>query len=475
MTFYSASFWGGLAILVAIHWRLPPAWRPLFLLLASLLFYGFADWHFLPLISLAFAIDWALIPRIYAARSATGASSHRTAWLLLALHVALQVGILVAFKYAGFFLDCLSGLLGRGQSDSLRLILPLGISFYTFRSITYSVDVYRGRMRPALNPVDGFLYLSFFPTVQAGPIDRARDFLPQLRVFGTWTRAGVLDGLDLIAWGLFKKLYVADNLARLVDPAYCTVDLTADAAWVAYFGYAFQLYCDFSGYTDIARGVASLLGIRVSENFRYPYLAFSPSDFWTRWHISLSSWLRDYLFAPLGGALRSRARAYFNLMVTMLVAGLWHGASWMFVLWGGYWGMLMVMHRIFQPSLRRFRSRLRSILPHRPRRVLEIALVFHLTCAGWLLLRSPDLGTLRSMIERLGQGRPSLLPTVADQLAPYVIPLFLVEGLLLATRAPSLRHLARVPLWGLCAVYAVIFYLMALHGAQAQSFIYAQF
>ncbi len=279
----------------------------------------------------------------------------------------------------------------------LEIVVPLGLSYYSLKAIALLVDTYRGHVRPDPSLAEHALYLLFFPSLTAGPIDRPQPFLAQLPPAArpTW-RDALPRGADLLFAGLLKKVVIANGLAPAVERAFAGDFATTGAAALAALTYAFYIYADFSGYTDIARGVAACLGFDLALNFRRPYAARSTSEFWQRWHISLSTWLRDYVFLPLGGAFRSRGRAYANLLLTMLVAGLWHGASWMFVLWGLYIGVLLVGHRALQPTLKRLRRRLH--LRGRLRHVVETGLTFTLISAGWILFRGTSLGQVASAL-----------------------------------------------------------------------------
>ena len=361
--------------------------RKLVLLGASYLFYAAWDVRFLALLVGSTALDFVVGGRL--ARTQDAATRKR----LLAASLAGNLGVLAVFKYLGFFVDSASALLltlGIPVAPStLELVLPVGISFYTFQSLSYTIDIYRGG-RPTRSALDFANYVSFFPQLVAGPIERSGRLLPQLADIGrkgrTWPRDWH-SGWGLIAVGAFKKVVIADNLAPLVELTYADPGSThALALWIGTYAFAVQIYCDFSGYSDIAVGLARLLGIDLMENFAAPYGASGPREFWRRWHISLSTWLRDYLYITLGGNRGTVRRTALNLGVTMVLGGLWHGAAWNFVLWGAFHGALLVLGL----GLGRARG-----LAHAWERVpvgIRRLLFFHMVCLGWALFRAESLG-----------------------------------------------------------------------------------
>jgi D-alanyl-lipoteichoic acid acyltransferase DltB (MBOAT superfamily) len=370
--------------------------RQLFLLAASYLFY--ASWS-APLLLLLLAstlLDFSV------ARAIDRSDDPTRRRQLLGLSLLGNLGVLACFKYYNFFADsAAAGLHALGlevSAPTLAIVLPVGISFYTFQTLGYTIDVYRRKLAPCASPLDFALYVAFFPQLVAGPIERAGHLLPQLQSLASPSPPRPdLSGFGLIALGAFKKVVIADNLAPIVDAVYADpAHAWAPALWFATYAFAFQIYCDFSGYSDIAVGVARLMGVSLSHNFRAPYAATGPADFWRRWHISLSTWLRDYLYIPLGGNRSGRWRAARNLLLTMLLGGLWHGAAWHFVLWGAYHGLLLV---IFRAGLW---DSLNARLPLRPLvALIRWFVFFHLTCLGWALFRAPTLGDCQVVLARL--------------------------------------------------------------------------
>ena len=359
-------------------------WRKLLLLVASWVFYGAWDWRFVPLLIGSALINWGT-----AALIARGDDA-RTRKALLIGGVAANLSVLGFFKYFDFFAEQAGSLLtlfGIGQDAPLmQVILPVGISFFTFQGISYVVDVHRGRV-PAARLLDILLLMSFFPHLVAGPIVRAADLVPQFQQTPKLNRGMVSMGLLLIVWGLFKKAVIASELAtQFVDPVFSAPSAHGSLDLIlAAYGYAVQIYCDFSAYSDMAIGIAALLGYRFPRNFDRPYRSASLQEFWRRWHISLSRWLRDYLYIEaLGGSRGGKFRLYRNLMITMLLGGLWHGAAWTFVIWGGLHGAALVVERVWVTN-----PRTRAIvLPH----WAKVVLTFHVVTLGWIFFRAASFG-----------------------------------------------------------------------------------
>ncbi len=373
-----------LAVFAAVWTAWSNDWRKLLLLVASWVFYGAWDWRFVPLLIVSALMNWgtaALIVR-------TDDPGRRK--LLLIAGIGLNLSVLGFFKYFDFLAEqagSLLSLLGVAEDPALmQVILPVGISFFTFQGISYVVDVHKGRV-PAARLLDILLLMSFFPHLVAGPIVRAADLVPQFQAAPRLNRGMVSMGLLLIVWGLFKKAVIASELStQLVDPVFAAPQLHSSVDLVlAAYGYAVQIYCDFSAYSDMAIGIAALLGYRFPRNFDRPYRAESLQEFWRRWHISLSRWLRDYLYIDaLGGNRGGKLKVYRNLMITMLLGGLWHGASWTFVIWGGLHGGALCVERAWS------RSPLTKgvTIP----RWARIALTFHVVVLGWIFFRSASFG-----------------------------------------------------------------------------------
>ena len=346
MQFNSLTFVAFFSISFAVYWLATVQnrfARNLFLLSLSYLFYAFWDWRFLGLIILSSAADFFIGKAIHHSDQA-GTRKH-----LMATSLLVNLGLLLTFKYYNFFVESLDALLlpiGISTASAhLEIVLPVGISFYTFQTLSYTLDIYHKKLEPTKDWLQFFAFVSFFPQLVAGPIERARDLLPQFnREKIPFESTSVRSGLLLAMWGLFKKVVIADRLAIIVDSTFDAPEGVggAQALW-AVLCFTGQLYLDFSAYSDIAIGISRMLGFQLSVNFRRPYFSRSFSDFWRRWHITLSSWFRDYLFIPLGGSRTNAKRTAFNIMIVFLVSGLWHGASWNFVIWGGLNGLLLIL------------------------------------------------------------------------------------------------------------------------------------
>ncbi len=391
MNFATGAFLVFLPLVWAIHWTLP--WdraRKVWLLAASYYFYACWDWQFLGLILASTVIDYVA----GLAMSDGAAPARRRAALVVSL--SANLGILAVFKYAGFFAESLATAAASVGIDlgwpTLNIILPVGISFFTFQSMSYTIDRYRGTIETCHDPLDFALFVGFFPQLVAGPIVRARDFLPQLTRRVSVSRTDLAEGVERILRGLAKKVVVADTLAVAVDAAFQDpAGLGLLGAWFAALAFAGQIYCDFSGYSDVAIGCARLLGYRLPENFRHPYLARSPREFWQRWHISLSTWLRDYLYISLGGNRTSSRQTRRNLILTMLLGGLWHGAAWTYVAWGAWHGAWLSATR-GDDSGRNSRT-----WPPIPAAVAWGG-TFALVLLGWVLFRANSLGEALSLV-----------------------------------------------------------------------------
>lgn len=463
--------------------------RKVFLLAASYFFYGYWDWRFMLLLAGSSLINFWAGQALALERRPFGRK------LVVAVAVTLNLSILGFFKYYGFFLDSLGELLFRVGLERdlplLEIILPVGISFFTFQGISYVVDVYRRDVEPVTSPIDLFLYISFFPQLVAGPIVRAAHFLPQLAAPPRLDRGVAALGLMLILFGLFKKMVVAQYLAeKLVDPvffdpwSYGTADLL-----LGVYGYAVQIYADFSGYSDIAIGTAALLGYRFLPNFDQPYRATSLREFWRRWNISLSTWLRDYLYKPLGGSRGSSLRTVRNMFITMFLGGLWHGAAWTFVLWGSFHGLALGVERLVH-RLAGARAAVVAVEGGGAagvvlragdaggRALAQLAgllVTFHLIGFGWILFRSPDMEIVGAYLEGLGQwsveaklATPFVMALVFGSLAMHFAPADLAQR--------CARPMARFGFLGLGLFFGVAVTLISAVSPEGVApFIYFQF
>ena len=399
----------------------------------------------------------------------------RKAWVTLSL--GINLGLLCYFKYTNFLGEVIASLTG-GTFTALDIFLPVGISFFTFQSLSYTIDVYRRQIQPLTCLLDYAFYVSFFPQLVAGPIVRARDFIPQIRrpLFVSSEMFG--RGVFLIVSGLFKKAVISDYISiNFVERIFANPSLYSGVEnLMGVYGYALQIYCDFSGYSDMAIGIALLLGFRFPVNFDSPYQSASVTEFWRRWHISLSSWLRDYLYISLGGNRKGRVRQYLNLIITMFLGGLWHGASWNFVLWGMLHGVALALHKAWMFLVGRPKGWRSTGI----RRVLGVVVTFHFVCFCWIFFRNTDFSASMAM---LGQMFTAFRPQVLPQLLaayPEVFALmalgYVLHFLPASWEQAGCRAVTRLPLVGKALlVVAVVYVVIQVKSADIQPFIYFQF
>lgn len=468
MLFNTIDFLIFFCLVYSAYLILPHKGQNILLLVASYYFYGSWDWRFLSLLLLSTGVDYALAIAI----DRSDDPRRRRFYLIISMCVSL--GVLGFFKYFNFFAESLQLLLARvGWSVDLwhlNVILPWGISFYTFQTMNYTIDVYRRHLRAERHFPNFALFVAFYPHLVAGPIMRASDLLPQVQQPRVVTAHGIRQGLWLVLWGLFQKMVIADNLAIIADAHYAGAPKGWSGAWLGTYAFAFQILCDFSAYSDIARGVGQLMGFNLMRNFRNPYFALNPSDFWRRWHISLSTWLRDYLYIPLGGNRRGRARTYINLMITMLLGGLWHGASWTFVAWGLYHGLLLAVHRFVTGEDQAPRRRSGVY------RLLCMLAMFHLTCLGWVFFRAHSFSQAWQFLGALAGPSGWDLNALNDALilGLLVLPVLAMQALMeVRNDLYAALKLSLIPRAMIYAALVVSILLFANTGSQA--FIYFQF
>lgn len=525
MSFVSAQYLCFLTLMVALYWRLPDRGRIWLLLIASCVFYGAWDIRFLALLGASSVIDFfcglaihgqhrplrqviglsgipllalggcalnltgkatipagameaagsffLVFPTLYALLIRGPAPRMEKAFFVLS--ITSNLAVLCFFKYYGFFAETLVQLARKMGSDPgpilFQVTLPIAISFYTFQSICYTTDIYKKRARPIGDFATFSAYLCFFPQLVAGPIERPSHLVPQFEGRHRFHIEDFHQGIRLILMGFFKKIFVADNCAILANYVFDPkTSLNAPWALLGAAAFAYQIYGDFSGYTDIARGSARLFGFRLSQNFLFPYFAKGPSDFWRRWHITLSSWFRDYVYIPLGGNRAAGWRVNCNLFLTMLAAGFWHGASWMFLIWGAFHGAVLVLYRGV-PALGRLEKSRTGW-----QSACALALMLCVTCVGWVIFRSPDFPTCLAWFGSLGVWTSSAVPWKPPffWLLLHCIPLLLLQ---FATRHrkgeydfPPAWH------WSLRgAVYALLFLTIASSAISDKEFLYFQF
>lgn len=386
MVFNSIQFALFLPIVFAIYWLLRKNLRlqNLFVVLASYVFYGWWDWRFLILIAFTSFCSWGSGLLIHRTPYTTHHTLKPKFWLIA--NIVLNLGILGVFKYYDFFVTSFAGMLGVDASlHLLNVILPVGISFYTFQALSYSIDVYRGKIEPTQDPIAFFAYVAFFPQLVAGPIERATNLLPQFQKARSFDYAEAVEGCRRILWGLFKKMVIADNCAIYVDLVWKDyAGQSGSTLALAAILFAFQIYGDFSGYSDIAIGTAKLFGISLRDNFLTPYFSRNVAEFWKRWHISLNSWFVDYVYIPLGGSREGRYKTIRNTFVIFLLSGLWHGANWTYVAWGAFHAVLFIP-LIWLGTTKKYKN-----IPAL-KQLPQMLLTFCLVAIGWIIFRAPTV------------------------------------------------------------------------------------
>ena len=476
MLFNSFEFIVFLPLVLLIYYSLPWRWQNRFLVLASIFFYASWNWKFIFPLLFSTCVDYWTSRRMAALLEHH--APRRALKPYLFISVVSNLGLLGFFKYCNFFSESLQLLLLKlGLSiplGSLEIILPVGISFYTFQALAYTIDVYRGESHAADSFWDFFLAVLYFPHLVAGPIQRASNLLKQVCAPRSITIEKWMLGLHLIFCGYLKKVLLADNLAPIVNEIFAKPSASGAEVALACYAFAIQIYCDFSGYTDIARGVAKLMGFEFMLNFNLPYFARSPRDFWRRWHISLSTWLKDYLYVSLGGNRSGRLLTLRNLLVTMLLGGLWHGAAWNFVLWGLYHGLLLAGQHLLEGPWGKFCRRHLSgsaVL----RNLAFTIVMFTLTLYGWLLFRAESLAQISVMTEALFLNWGSCDSEQLNTVLFFSAPLWLVQFLEFKFGALDLFERLRVRAELRVFCYSVITYLVLFRGGVPQSFIYFQF
>lgn len=469
MLFNSLAFALFLPTVFLVYWTLASASarrQNALLLVASYVFYGWWDWRFLGLIAGSSLVDYLVGLRL------GGTERPGSRKLLLAVSLFANLGTLGVFKYFGFFTDSLATAAATigWQLDlvTVEILLPVGISFYTFQTLSYTIDVYRRQISPTRDPLAFFGFVSFFPQLVAGPIERAASLLPQFERRRSLDVAGAKEGLRLMAWGLVKKVVVADGVAMAADQAFADYpEHNGLTLAVGVFLFGVQIYCDFSGYSDIAIGCARLFGHELSTNFRTPYFATSFGEFWKRWHISLSTWFRDYVYIPLGGSRGGRWMHLRNVAIVFLVSGLWHGAAWTFVAWGA----LHALYYVPETFLRRSEQR----RPGRIEAVLKWAGTLSLVMLAWTFFRAPTIGDafgyLAQMFVGLGGGLPA-----GHQLRPFALGVALLAVEWASRKRAHPLDIGRWPRPARWATYyATALIICALGNFGESPFIYFQF
>ena len=429
-------------------------------------FYKSSGWFFLLLVATSF-IDW------WVAQFIDSSKNRLERRIALTVSLVLSLSVLLFFKYSNFVMSNLESLVG-GNFQPLDLILPVGISFYTFRTISYVVDVYKGKIQPADDYIDYLFFLSYFPCLVAGPIVRARDFMPQLQENKPATREMIYGGLWLVMLGILKKAVFADYIAQYNNIAFGNpTGYTGFELLMAVLGYTMQIYCDFSGYSDMAIGLSSIMGFNLGINFDYPYRSLNVTEFWRRWHITLSFWLRDYVYIPLGGNRKGQVRQHFNLMVTMLLGGLWHGAAWTFVVWGAGHGIALCVHKLCKPWLDRIEST-------RFTRSVSWLMTFGLVAFLWIFFRASSFHVAGQVISRIFTDFEwAYLPVFLEKRWTWCLMLAIIFALHFVPRRiwDQLRDKFISSPWAVKLVIFIVLIQLVLQFASAtvQPFLYSQF
>ncbi len=492
MIFNSIEFLIFLPIVFAIYWLLKGRlkWQNAFVVVASYFFYGWWDWRFLILIAFTSMCSYLsgrwmwknedenekLYENVNESTTKPSAGLRR-ARRIAAANIVINLLILGIFKYYNFFVESFVALFPALNADRLLLniILPVGISFYTFQALSYSIDVYRRKLEPTRDIVAFFAYVSFFPQLVAGPIERATSLLPQFERNRTFDYATAVDGLRQMLWGFFKKMIVADRCAVFVDSVWGDLaSPSGSTLLMAAICFTFQIYGDFSGYSDIAIGTAKLFGIRLKRNFNVPYFSRDIAEFWRRWHISLTTWFRDYLYIPLGGSRVSKAKVVRNTFIIFLVSGLWHGANWTFVAWGAYHALLF-LPLILLGKNRRYTNIVAEgrMLPT-VREFLQMLLTFFLAVIGWIIFRSENIGQSFDIIRGLFSPTLFSIPQIPGLTLLFVLLMLVVEWLNRSKEHGFVVDAIK-PRWIRWTIYYAVCMCIILFSEQSETFIYFQF
>ncbi len=493
MLFNSIEYLFFLPIVFAVYWAIGYArindslklrLQNAFVVIASYVFYGWWDWRFLLLIAFTSFCSWGS-GLLIAKRARNGAECLRGGqnvafaskfWLIA--NIVLNLGILATFKYYDFFVSEFGNIFGIStDSILLHIILPVGISFYTFQALSYSIDVYRGNIKPTKDIIAFFAFISFFPQLVAGPIERATNLLPQFLQKRTFSYEQGIDGMHQILWGLFKKIVVADNCATYVDQVWATYDTQSGSTLLlAAILFTFQIYGDFSGYSDIAIGTAKLFGIKLMRNFNNPYFSRDIAEFWRRWHISLTTWFRDYVYIPLGGSRVGKWKIVRNTFVIFLLSGFWHGANWTFIAWGAYHALLF-LPLILLGKNRKYTGQVAEgrWLPT-GKEVMQILITFLLAVIGWIIFRAETIGQAWEIMRGIVDVSLFSMPMVISGLKRtlfFIAMLLLVEWI--DRNEEHAFSLTRLPQWARIIVMYVLILCMLEFMGHSQSFIYFQF
>ena len=489
MLFNSWQFGLFLPVVFGLYWALPHKYRWILLFIAS--YYFYMSWNAKYVVLILFTTIISYLAALLLSKYKSKAVRQTILWLTL----IACLGVLFIFKYFNFFSESLSFMAVKIGIQlhpvTLRLLLPVGISFYTFQTLSYVIDVYRGQVQPERHFGIYATFISFFPQLVAGPIERTSNLLHQIKAEHVFSYNQATYGLKLMAWGFFKKLCIADNFAVYVDKVYNDIyGFHGFALLLVSFLFTIQIYCDFSGYSDIARGTAHLFGIKLMDNFRSPYFASSIRDFWSRWHISLSTWFRDYVYIPLGGNRVSKVRHNLNLLITFVISGLWHGANWTFIIWGAIHGLAQVVENAFFPQRKTQAQRETQVGKSKLVRIVRVFFVFTFCMLAWIFFRAQTFGEALYVFQNMFVGITKPISYLHSgftdiTLGKKLFASFCLSLLILAVKDFICFDGQRDPIQGISQrrvvvrwiwyVAFIMFYLTTLHTSTTQEFIYFQF
>lgn len=486
MLFNSLEFLVFLPVVFCLYWFVFKQLKAqnLFVVAASYLFYGWWDWRFLLLITFTSLCSFAsgLLIEHYPQKARRKA--------VVAVNLIINLGILGLFKYYNFFIDSFYSLLetltpvftgaaytGSGSDLAIQIILPAGISFYTFQALSYSIDVYRRQIPAARDVVEFLAFVSFFPQLVAGPIERATNLLPQFQRPRTFDYTQAVDGAQQMLWGFFKKMVVADNCAPIANQAFAALGTPAEentSLLIGAVAFTFQIYCDFSGYSDIAIGTARLFGIRLKNNFLFPYFSRDMGEFWRRWHISLNTWFKDYLYIPLGGSRGGRMMTIRNTFIIFTVSGLWHGANWTFVVWGMYNAALFIPLALMNRNRRYTRVVAEDRHLPSPVELVQMLATFALAVIGWVIFRAESIGQAMTYLGRMFTRDCYTLPHHGGLVAAYIALMLVCEWIFRRTDY-GLSLTSRCPKGWRITIFIVLLLVIEMTMGKPSSFIYFQF
>ncbi len=476
MLFNSIEFFIFFVVVFSLYWLLSHRHQNILLLVANCIFYASWNWRFLFLLLLCKAVSYYAADRIYASNH----QGTRRLWLWLGL--GFNLGSLLFFKYCNFFLVNLYQLLHAVgipyAGKTLDIILPMGISFFTFQAMSYTIDVYRRVVKPTGNFIDYMVYVSFFPNLVAGPIERATHLLPQVLKPRTWNTQEIKYGVYLIFLGLFQKMFVADNLAHIVNPVFASPSSYQGLeVLIAMYAFVIQIFCDFAGYSNIARGLGAMMGFKIMMNFNLPFWVTNVQEFWNRWHISLSQWVRDYLYFPLVGSLRKikgNLRIYMALMISMTLLGLWHGAAWNFVVFGMYYGLLLCFYIVLRTRMGHWINP-KSALWRGVWHWARVIFMFHITTLGMTLFRSSSLSQAWHVLSRLSAGPLHMPWDTLFKFLSFALPILILEFAELKTKDAFFIFTQMSWLWRTMLLAFMTYLLLGMGVMTSEEFIYFQF